>query len=199
LLEELATVLQETGVTTVFVSHDRDEAARLADRVAVLAEGELRQVGLTANVFSAPADETVAAYVGVETVIPARVLEVSDGLVTLQVGEAKVEATAERFVATEALLCLRPEDIVLAPSDVAGSARNQLRGVVRGIRPAGAEVRVEVDCGFSLVASITKRSLEELGLEVGSPLVASFKATAVHLIPRGGERRTLASDADDVH
>ena len=199
LLEELATVLQETSVTTVFVSHDRNEAARLADRVVVLAEGQLRQVGLTADVFTAPADETVAAYVGVETVIPARVLEVSDGLVTLQVGEAKVEATADSFVAAEALLCLRPEDIVLALSDVAGSARNQLRGVVRGIRSAGAEVRVEVDCGFSLVASITKRSLEELGLEVGSPLVASFKATAVHLIPRGGERRTLASDADDVH
>ncbi len=189
-------MLQETGVTTVFVSHDRDEAARLADRVAVLAEGQLRQVGLTADVFSAPADETVAAYVGVETVTPARVLDVSDGLVTLQVGEATVEATADSFAAAEALLCLRPEDIVLAPGDVAGSARNQLRGVVRRIRSAGAEVRVEVDCGFSLVASITKRSLEELGLEVGSPLVASFKATAVHLIPRDGGRLDPSSDSE---
>ena len=188
LIEELAAVLQETGVTTVFVTHDRDESARLAHRVAVLSEGRLSQVGPTAEVFSAPADETVAAYVGVETVTPARVLEAVEGLVTLQVGEARVEASADGFVAAEALLCLRPEDVVLSPGDVevSDSARNHLRGVVRRITTAGAEVRVAVDCGFPLVASITRRSLEELGLAVGSPVVASFKATAVHLIPRGG-------------
>ena len=191
LLEELAVVLHETAVTTVFVTHDRDEAARLAHRVAVLAEGRLRQLGPTEEVFSAPADETVAAYVGVETVVPARLLSVSDGLVTLQVGEAQVEVAADGFSASEALLCLRPEDVILSPGDVAApdSARNHMRGVVRRITTAGSQVRVEVDCGFLLVASITKRSLEELGLAVGAPLVASFKATAVHLIPRGGERR----------
>jgi molybdopterin-binding protein len=48
----------------------------------------------------------------------------------------------------------------------------------------GAQVRVEVDAGFPLVALITKQSLEELSLDVGSRVVASFKATAVHLIPR---------------
>jgi molybdopterin-binding protein len=56
--------------------------------------------------------------------------------------------------------------------------------VVRRITSAGAEVRVEIDCGFPLVASITRRSLEELGLAPGCALIASFKATAVHLIPR---------------
>lgn len=191
LLEELAAVLQETGVTTVFVTHDRDEAARLAHRVAVLAGGRLRQVGPTAEVFTTPADETVAAHVGVETVAPARVLESGEGLVVLQVGEARVEVAANGFVAPEALLCLRPEDVVLSPGsiDVPSSARNRLRGVVRRTTASGTLVRVEVDCGFPLVAIITRRSLEELGLVVGSPLIASFKATAVHLIPRGSERR----------
>ena len=185
---EVAAVLQETGVTAVFVSHDRDEVARLADRVAVLAGGRLRQVGPTPEVFSSPADETVAAYVGVETVTPARVLSSGDGIVVLQVGEAQVEAAADGFSAGEALFCLRPEDVVLAAGDVdvPSSARNRLRGTVRRVIPIGAEVRVELDCGFPLVSSITRRSLEELGLAVGSPLVASFKATAVHLIPRGG-------------
>lgn len=191
LIEELAAVLEETSVTTVFVTHDRDEAARLAHRVAVLAGGRLRQVGPTAEVFTAPADETVAAYVGVETVAPARVLAAGDGLVTLQVGEAQVEVAADGFAATDALLCLRPEDVVLAPGDVTapGSARNHLRGVVRRIVTSGSQVRVELDCGFPLIASITRRSLEELGLAAGTPLVASFKATAAHLIPRGGVSR----------
>jgi len=191
LVGELASVLAETAVTAVFVTHDRDEAARLAHRVAVLAGGDLRQVGPTAEVYSTPADETVARYVGVETVAPARVLTSNDGLVILGVGEAQVEAVANGFPADEALVCLRPEDVVLYPGgvDVPGSARNHLRGVVRRITPSGAEVRVAVDCGFPLIASITRRSLEELGLAVGSAVVASFKATAVHLIARGAEHR----------
>jgi len=188
LLDALAAVLQETRVTTVFVTHERDEAARLAHRVAVLAGGRILQAGPTAEVFSSPADETVAAYVGVETVAPGRVLQVCEGLVVLQVGVAQIEAAADGFSAVEALVCLRPEDVVLFPgdTDVPSSARNHLRGVVRRITASGAEVRVEVDCGFPLIASITRRSLEELSLAAGAPVVASFKATAVHLIPRGG-------------
>jgi tungstate transport system ATP-binding protein len=191
LLDELASVLAETGVTTVFVTHDRDEAARLADRVAVLAGGRILQAGPTAEVFSGPADETVAAYVGVDTVVAAAVVEVADGLVVLQVGDRQLEAVADGFHAAEALVCIRPEDVVLSPVDavVHGSARNHLAGTVRRVTPAGAEARVELDCGFRLVASITRRSLEELAVQPGCALVASFKATAVHLIARGSERR----------
>jgi tungstate transport system ATP-binding protein len=188
LLEALAAVLEDTRVTTVFVTHERDEAARLAHRVAVLAEGRILQLGPTAEVFTSPADETVAAYVGVETVAAGRVVKACDGIVALQVGSAQVEAAAVAFSAAEALVCLRPEDVVLFPgnTDVPSSARNQLRGVVRRITPTGAEVRVLVDCGFPLTVSITRRSLEELALGEGTPVVASFKATAVHLIPRSG-------------
>jgi tungstate transport system ATP-binding protein len=191
LIDELAAVIGETGVTAVFVTHDRDEAARLADRVAVLAEGRVLQLGPTAEVFSSPADETVASYVGVENVVLGRVIDDAQGLVVLEVGDRQVEAVAGGFAGREALVCLRPEDIVLSPVDAVppGSARNHLAGTIRRLTPSGAEVRVEVDCGFPLVASITRRSLEELRLELGSRVVASFKATAVHLIQRGAERR----------
>src|SRR3972149_5522857 len=94
------------------------------------------------------------------------VCESRDGLVVLQVGTAQVEAVADGFAAPEALVCVRPEDVVLFPArvDGAGRARNHLRGVVRRVTPAGAEARVEVDCGFKLIASITRRSLDDLGL-----------------------------------
>jgi tungstate transport system ATP-binding protein len=190
LVEELASVLQETPLTTVFVTHDRDEAARLADRVAVLAGGRVLQSGPTVDVFTMPADETVAAYVGVENIVLGHVIEVSEGLVVLEVGRAQLEVAADGFDAPAALVCLRPEDITLSASgrDAPSSARNHLQGNVARIVGAGAEARVEIDCGFRLVASITRRSVEELGLAAGSPVVASFKATAVHLIPRGQER-----------
>jgi len=188
LLEELAGVLAETGVTTVFVTHDRDEAVRLGHRVAVLLRGRLRQVGPAADVFAAPVDEEVAAFVGVETMVPARAVSDAGGLARLEVAGRVIEAVVKGPLAPDMLVCLRPEDVVLAPPDgvMSSSARNRLPGVVTRVVPAGAQARVTVDCGFPLVAVVTRQSLEELGLVVGTQVVASFKASAVHLIARPG-------------
>jgi tungstate transport system ATP-binding protein len=186
LLDELAGVLAETGLTTVFVTHDRDEAVHLSHRVAVLLGGRLRQVGPAADVLAAPVDEEVAAFVGVETMVPARTIGDAGGLARLEVAGHVIEAVVRGPLAPDLLACLRPEDVVLAPPDgvMTSSARNRLPGVVTRVVPAGAQVRVTVDCGFPLVAMVTRRSLEELGLGVGDRVVASFKASAVHLIPR---------------
>jgi tungstate transport system ATP-binding protein len=188
LLDELSGALADTGVTTVFVTHDRGEAARLAHRVAVVLGGCLRQVGPVAEVFAAPVDEEVAAFVGVETMAPARAVGDVGGLARLEVAGRVIEAVCEGPLASDVLVCLRPEDVVLAPPDgvVPSSARNRLPGVVARVTPVGAQARVTVDCGFPLVVVITRQSLEELGLEVGTRVVASFKASAVHLIPRSG-------------
>jgi tungstate transport system ATP-binding protein len=189
LLEDLSAALRETGVTTVFVTHDRTEALRLGDRVAVLMGGVIRQVGTAAEVFAAPADEQVAAFVGVENIVAGRVRSLANGLATLDLGGAVVESVASSpELGTEVLVCLRPEDVVIEPGGPDShrtSARNHLHGSVTRITPLGAQVRVVVDCGFPLVALITKQSLEDLQLKLGDEAVASFKAGAVHLIPRG--------------
>ncbi len=186
LLEELADVIRETRMTAVFVTHDRAEAARLASRVAVLLAGRLRQIGSIGEVFGAPADEEVAAFVGIETMAEGRVIEAVDGVVALDVSGRRVEAAGVAPASPSALVCVRPEDVVLGRADDGAhvSARNRLPGVVVQVTSLGHEARVVVDCGFHLVARVTRLSAEELGLEAGTPVVASFKATSVHLIPR---------------
>ncbi len=187
-LNDLEPILRRDCLTTVFVTHDRAEALRLGDRVAVMMEGTIRQMGTAAEVFGAPVDKEVAAFVGVETIARGRVRSVGDGLAMIEVGGATVQAAApDPALAGEVLVCLRPEDVVVEPSGPDShrtSARNHLRGAVRRITAAAAHVRVELDCGFPLAAFVTKRSLEELGLDVGDEAWASFKATAVHVIPR---------------
>ncbi len=193
LLEELASVLGETGVSTLLVTHDRQEALRLGHRLAVIIDGRIRQVGPVGEVFAAPADEEVAALVGVETVVTGRALSMTGGLVSLRVGDHVVEAVAELPPADEALVCLRAEDVTVSllngavpglPAGRQASARNRLRGVIQRITMTGAQARITIDCGFPLVALVTRQSLEDLGLEVGAQVTASFKASAVHLIPR---------------
>ncbi len=185
LIDDLAGVLAETRLTAVLVTHEHGEAARLGDRVAVLMRGRIRQIGSPPDVFGAPADEEVAAFVGIETMVRAPVVERAEGLVVLRAGPHLIEAVGGGTFA-EALVCLRPEDVSLAAAGerIAGSARNKLAGRVRRIVPTGADARVEIDCGFPLVARVTRRSLEDLELDAGSEVVASFKATAVHLIPK---------------
>ena len=189
LVADLGALLRDTGLTTVFVTHDRDEALQLADRAAVLIGGRVRQVGAVAEVFARPADPEVAAFVGVETVAPGEVVGVDDGLVHIRLGARTVTAAATAAVVAApgdpVFVCLRPEDVVLAPAPAAespSSARNRLIGRVAAVTVVGGGCRVELDCGFPLIALVTRRSAEELGVAPGAVLAASFKATAVHMI-----------------
>jgi len=184
LIDDLARVLGETGAATVFVTHDRDEALRLGDRLAVLMDGRVRQEGTPQEIFAGPADEEVAAFVGIETIAPGRVETVSDGLAVVRAGERLIEAGGDVRAGDAVLVCLRPEDITLGPPAEATrtSARNHLPATVMRITPAGPWVRVELDAGFPVVSLITKQSLEDLALAPGTAVVATFKAAAVHLI-----------------
>jgi len=188
LLDELASALGETGLTTVFVTHDRTEALRLGDRVGVIVAGRIRQVGPTAEVFAAPVDEEVASLVGAETVVAGKRISSGDGIATIRVGEYVIEGVAQDGMPEDVLVVLRPEDVTLMKPDERrpeSSARNHLRGTVSRVTLLGYQARVRVDCGFPLVAVITKQSLEEMGIAAGQEIAATFKAHAVHLIPRG--------------
>jgi tungstate transport system ATP-binding protein len=188
LLEELGSILRRDPITTVFVTHDRGEAAALADRVAVMMGGEILQLDETARLFRAPVSADVARFVGVETIVDGRVVAERDGLAVVEAGGQKLEVAAEAAPGERVRLCLRPEDFTLMPPAAVvagGSARNHLAGRVTRLTPAGPHVRVAVECGISLVAIVTHRSVDELGLREGAPVIATFKATAPRLIRQG--------------
>jgi tungstate transport system ATP-binding protein len=192
--DELLTVLQSLlhrgGVTTVFVTHDRDEALRLGDRIAVMMDGRIPQVGRPSEVFGRPVSEEVARFVGVETILPGRVTGERSGLLTVEVDGTKIEALGRVSVGESVLVCLRPEDLVMRRRDermTPDSARNRLEGRVQEAIPLGAQYRVRIASDPALggvVALVTKQSFHELGLEPGSQVTVTFKASAVHLIRR---------------
>jgi len=78
-------------------------------------------------------------------------------------------------------ICLRPENITIAPSKTQSSARNSFSGTIAQLVPLGATCRVEIDCGFPLISLVTKMSVEDLNLRVGKKVCASFKASSVHV------------------
>ncbi|MDO8491553.1 MAG: ABC transporter ATP-binding protein [Dehalococcoidia bacterium] len=187
LIADFESVLRETKVTTVMVTHDSNEALALAHRVVVLMHGRIRQTGSPEEVFSYPVDEEVAGFVEVGNVLHGVVDSQGEGLASVNVKGRQVDAVSGLVAGSNVTLFLRQEDVTISlpqSRSAPSSARNQLAGKVDRVLPAGYQMRVTLDCGFPLVALITRRSWEELGLEVGREVTASFKASSVHLIPR---------------
>jgi len=169
------------------VTHDRGEAQALGDRVAVLMAGRIAQLDETARVFGAPASEDVARFIGVETLVTGTVLAREAGVTVVEVAGRKLQAAADARVGEHVRLGLRPEDVTLlltAEAASFSSARNYLAGTVVRVTPSTPAVRVVVDVGFPLVATVTARSVTELGLTEGARVVAAFKASAVQLVGR---------------
>jgi molybdate transport system ATP-binding protein len=182
---ELRGLLKQLALPSIIVTHDWAEALTLGDVMAVMHEGAILQVGTPQEVFSRPANADVARVVGVETVVQGTLIEAREGLATVRVGAISLTAVAVENVGSGVFVCIRAEDVTLEPAGAGlTSARNHLQGTVGAIASLGALARVTVECGFPLVAVITRSALTELGLTVGASVRASFKAGSVHLISR---------------
>ena len=188
LLLDLERILREPGITTVFVTHDRDEAFMFGDRVAVFIGGRLLQTGPTPEVFTHPVNEEVAHFVGIDTNIPGVVATASEGLAQVRIAGGCAQVVGNFQAGEQLILCLRPEDITLSlpgAEDAKSSARNRLQGKALKVTPWGSHYRVALACGGNrLVAFITRPSFLELKIAEGDEIVASFKASAVHVIKR---------------
>lgn len=184
-IEELiSSIIRQYATTIIMATHDLSQGQRLADRMAVMMGGELLQTGSSKDVFTSPRNREVAEFVGVENIIDGVIASSEDNMVTLESRGRSIEAISDYQVGAEVCACIRPEDITLALSRISSSARNSFEGEITWLVNMGPLTRVEVQCGFPLVAMVTKRSAEEMGLTRGKKVFVTFKATGVHVIKR---------------
>lgn len=133
----LREVHKETGLTTVFVTHDQDEAMELADRVVVLNEGRIEQIGTPAQLYDQPASPFVISFVGEAVALP---VTVGDGHVRF--GDRELHIDTHGLRSGPARVFFRPADIAVA-ADGAG----ELEGRVESLRrtPAGVRATIAID------------------------------------------------------
>jgi tungstate transport system ATP-binding protein len=187
LIEDLEVILRQTKTTTVFATHDRQDALRLSDRIAVMNKGRILQIGSPAEVMYHPVDEFVASFVGVETILTGAVTRKGGGTFAASVSGKEIEAVGEAELGETVTLCIRPEDVTLLThsSKEATSARNVFLGKIVKITTLGLYQKIQLYCGFPLVAYVTHHSTENLSLGEGKEVMASFKATAIHVVRKG--------------
>ena len=187
LIEDMEHILQQTRTTAVFATHDRLEALRLSNRMAVMNEGGILQIGSPAEVMNHPVNEMVASFVGVETILTGSVIKQSGGTFIASMEGQEIEAVGDAHFGETVVLCIRPENVTLSTrfSQEGTSARNVFPGRIVKIISLGLYQKVHLHCGFPLVAYVTNHSLEELSLTEGKEVKVSFKATAVTVIRKG--------------
>lgn len=182
LQKELKKILKKLQIPTIFVTHDRTEAIIMGDRIVVMNDGKVVQMGEVNEVFTKPDNPSVAAIVGMENVLIGEIIERSEGLVSIKVGKCTLVALDTGAVGPEVAVCIRAEEIILEKGNVPeSSARNRFSGKIIDISPQGVTVKLTLDCGFLLIVLITKRSFIDLSIQKGSKLTASIKAQAIHI------------------
>jgi len=184
-IEDLITeIIKQNAITVIMATHDMSQGQRLADRISVLFDGKIVQTGGAREIFTSPRNVEIAEFVGVENIIDGVVVSNEGKMLTVDVGGTEIESVADFDVGEEVSVCIRPEDVTIALSKLSSSARNSLAGKVTRTAIDGPFCRVEVDCGFPLIALVTKKSAEELELKKGREIYATFKAVSIHVIKR---------------
>jgi len=138
---EIRRIQQQLGITTVYVTHDQEEALSLSDRIVVMSQGRVEQIGTPYEIYKTPATEFVASFVGQLNLIPIKILNLTERQVQLNGYTINAGRLAEKFSPESPCLAVRPEEI--NPGKVEG--HNNLQGIVESIHYLGSIVRLRVE------------------------------------------------------
>ncbi|MDR7481972.1 MAG: ABC transporter ATP-binding protein [Armatimonadota bacterium] len=188
---ELVRLQRQLGITTVYVTHDQEEALMLSTRIAVMAQGRLVQLGTPQEVYERPADLFVADFLGGANFLPGAVRDAAGDALSVELeGLGRLRAAAARnpgvAVGARVMVCLRPEVLVLTHPGGAGTD-NALVGTLRLRTYLGwlAACEVELPTGAVLrVHSATPRAAP--GIAEGTPVAVHVAPEDVLLLPAPG-------------
>jgi len=139
---EIRSIQRELGITTIYVTHDQEEALSMSDRIVVMSEGRVEQIGTPFEIYNFPRTTFVASFVGTLNILPARVVDPARGAIAIDGQEVLAAAGVDGLRAgEERSVALRPESLTLEAPAADG---NRLAGAVEDVHFLGAVVRIRV-------------------------------------------------------
>ena len=181
---EIRKLQKELGITTVYVTHDQEEALTLSDRIAVFNQGKIFQVGAPRDLYERPADRFVADFIGINNLIEGTVrsVDAARGRLTAQTALGELQALrGERLAAGDrCVISIRPENIVLGE----GAEGNFVRGKIAFAAYLGNTLRYDVDLGQGVTFKADIRDpWHHEQLAMGSAVGLSFPVGSTLAIP----------------
>jgi len=179
LQRELRRIHEQYRVTTVHVTHDFEEAIALADRVAVIGDGRVQQIGTPEQIFRQPGSEFVARFAMVRNIFRGEVVSGEGRDALFCVDETRLYVVTEHRGKCHA--SLRPEDIIVSHAPFPSSARNSFSGTITSIIDKGSTLLLTVSVTPDFVCLVTRNSFDAMELSVGTRIYLTFKASAVNI------------------
>jgi spermidine/putrescine transport system ATP-binding protein len=203
---ELRAVQREVGITFVYVTHDQEEALTMSDRIAVLAEGRVEQVGPPQEIYSKPATTFVAGFLGAANIFDADVLELAGASAICSAMGTRLGAAVDGSVRTgPAAIVIRPERIALQDDGTpVPQGHNAIRGTVAEVVYLGASTQVHVDVGApaALVVEVPNASGPgSVAHRPGEAVTCVCSHDAVRVLHRSSAQPIVdpvAQDAEDL-
>ena len=180
---ELKRLQHETGITFIFVTHDQEEALTMSDRLAVMSEGKVLQVGVPSEIYNFPRERFVAEFIGDSNFLEAEVLSVSNSKARLRFtsgSEMEIPARSITVAGRSVTIAVRPEQATLIDS----GADCLLLGTIRNTVYLGTHTHyiVELPDGLEFTAHVQNLRGHEAGFDIGDSVGISVDASIMHVL-----------------
>ena len=175
---EIKKLQRQLGITTIYVTHDQEEALSLSDRVAVMKDGRVQQVGAPKELYERPRTRFVADFVGTNNLVPGRVRERAGTSLVVDTALGPLRAVAEGPVGERCVLAIRPENVAIAAGTEGTGEGNVVRGRVSFIAYLGSALRYDVEAASGQVLQADIRDpWHHEPLSVGREVAITFPAS----------------------
>jgi putative spermidine/putrescine transport system ATP-binding protein len=186
LREDIRALQRKLGITSIFVTHDQEEALSISDRIVVMNEGRVEQVGSPLDIYNFPRTRFVASFVGTLNILAGRVIDPATGRLAVDGQELVTSRPLPPDDAgRERLLALRPEAIVLEPP---ASGRNSLAATVEEISFLGAVVRIRARVKDAVISLDVFNDPNRFLPERGQPVALGFSHDNLLVLDENADR-----------
>ncbi len=176
---EILRIQRKLNITTIYVTHSQDEAFAISDRVAILDDGMVSQVGTPEELYDAPANEFVARFLGSGNIFTGEIIEKSDGQLLVQASEGRFSFPGEGEIGAKITFSMKPEDVMISDEAREGWARAE----VVAITPQVGSFKVTLDFeGLQIIAlTIEEELVKRLRAKGSNGIYFSFDAESVFI------------------
>ncbi|MGQ3330361.1 ABC transporter ATP-binding protein [Halorubrum sp. FL23] len=188
LRDELYRLFESLDIPVLYVTHDQRTATALGDRLAIVRDGGIEQVGPPSTVITRPTSRFVARFTGTENVFDGTVTDRPSTGATVSVGDVRLQTTVSDVPASAVTVCIHPSRITVEAPDEVDENRpaNAVTGTVARWLNEGSEYRIDVECdagSITLTTNVRPPTFERLALANGTELSVLIPRESIHLIP----------------
>ncbi len=181
---ELKNYLQALKIDVVYVTHNLSEAFVMSDRIAVMGNGRIEQIGGRTEIFDKPSSSYVAKFLGINT-FKGSAVGTREGLLEIDVnGEIILAPKTPNIVGKSVIATIKPEDIVLsksAESNFGGAPSNSVQGVITEMVQMRSNAQVTIDAGFLVKTRVSLSTIKSLGVSIGDKVYVCFSTDALNI------------------